>query len=49
VLSRLKDEIIKFRNRHRRMQPFVEEQQPEKKEVEMEVPKDVEYIPNEEE
>ena len=24
VLSRLKDEIMRFRNRHRRMQPFVE-------------------------
>jgi hypothetical protein len=31
ILSRLKDEIIRFRNKHRRIQPFVEEQVPQKK------------------
>jgi hypothetical protein len=30
VLSRLKDEIIRFRNKHRRIQPFVEEKVPHK-------------------
>jgi hypothetical protein len=41
ILARLREEIVKFRNRHRRMQPFVEEPQPTHQEVEMEVPMDI--------
>ena len=39
LLGRLKDEIIRFRDRHRRMQPFVEEERINKEEVEFELPK----------
>jgi hypothetical protein len=38
ILGRLKGEILNFRNRHKRIQPFVEENY-EHKEIEIEVPK----------
>lgn len=37
LLGRLKDEIVRFRNRHSRMQPFAEENV-EQKEIEIEMP-----------
>lgn len=37
MLSRLKDEILRFRNRHKKMQPFTEENV-EQKEIEIEMP-----------
>jgi hypothetical protein len=37
LLGRLKDEILRFRNRHSRMQPFAEENV-EQKEIEIEMP-----------
>ena len=39
LLGRLKDEIIRFRDRHRRIQPFVEEERMNKEELEFELPK----------
>ena len=39
LLGRLKDEIIRFRDRHRKLQPFVEEDRMNKEEVEFELPK----------
>lgn len=38
ILGRLKNEILNFRNRHKRIQPFVEENY-EHKDIEIEVPK----------
>jgi hypothetical protein len=37
ILSRLKDEIMRFRNRHKKMQPFTEENI-DHKEIEIEMP-----------
>lgn len=37
LLGRLKDEIMRFRNRHSRMQPFAEEHV-EHREIEIEMP-----------
>ena len=39
LLGRLKDEIIRFRDRQRKLQPFVEEDRMNKEEVEFELPK----------
>jgi len=38
ILGRLRNEIMNFRNRHKRMQPFVEENY-DHKEIEIDVPK----------
>ncbi len=46
LLGRLKDEILRFRNRHSRMQPFAEENV-DQKEIEIEMP--VVQLTNEEE
>ena len=38
ILGRLKNEILNFRNRHKKIQPFVEENY-EQKEVEIDIPR----------
>ena len=45
LIGRIKDEIIRFRDRHRKMQPFVEEEPDKNKgEVEFELPQ-IEPLP----
>lgn len=38
ILGRLKNEIVNFRNRHKRIQPFVEENN-DQKDFEIDVPR----------